>query len=60
MNEFKKEIIKDLKKTQDKIINKLSLQEEKDKEITVEDVTLFLQIAREITLMIDVLGAKNV
>lgn len=58
MNEFKKEIKNTLEGLNDKIINKLSLQEEKDKNITIKDVDLLLGIASMINQIISLIGEK--
>lgn len=56
MAELKKEITDTLKKLNDKIINKLSLQKEEDKKITIQDVDLLLWVARNLSLIIDTIG----
>lgn len=58
MNELKKEITDTLKKLNDKIINKLSLQKEEDKNITIKDVDLLLWIARNLSLIINTIGEE--
>lgn len=58
MTEFKKEIKNTLEKVNDKIINKLSLQTEEDKNITLKDVDLFLGIANMINHIINSLGEE--
>lgn len=58
MTEFKKEIKNTLEKVNDKIINKLSLQAEEDKNITLKDVDLFLGIANMINYIINSLGEE--
>lgn len=59
MAELKKEITDTLKKLNDKIINKLSLQKEEDKKITIQDVDLLLWVARNLSLIIDTIGEQN-
>ena len=59
MKEFKKEIINTLKEIENKIVNKLSLQEEKDKNISLDDVTLLLQVAKGLNIIIDLLGEQK-
>lgn len=56
MTELKKEITDTLKKLNDKIIDKLSLQKEEDKKITIKDVDLLLWVARNLGLIIDTIG----
>lgn len=58
MKELKKEITDTLKKLNDKIINKLSLQKEEDKKITIQDVDLLLWIARNLSLIINTIGEE--
>ena len=58
MNEFKKEIKNTLEKLNDKIIDKLSLQKEEDKNITIKDVDLLLGIANMINQIIRIIGEK--
>ena len=58
MTELKKEITDTLKKLNDKIINKLSLQKEEDKKITIKDVDLLLWVARNLSLIIDTIGEE--
>lgn len=59
MTEFKKEITKTLKEVNNKIIDKLSLQKEEDKNITTDDVTLFLNVARFLNQIIDMIGENK-
>ena len=59
MNELKKEITDTLKKLNDKIINKLSLQKEEDKKITIQDIDLLLWTARNLALIINTIEEKN-
>ena len=59
MTEFKKEITKTLKEVNNKIIDKLSLQKEEDKNITTDDVTFFLNVARFLNQIIDMIGENK-
>lgn len=59
MTEFKTDIKNKLKEVNDKIINKLSLQEEKDKSITLKDVDLFLKVGRMISLAINLIDEEK-
>lgn len=59
MTEFKNEIKNNLKEVNEKIINKLSLQEEKDKSITLKDVDLLFKVARMISLTIELIDEET-